>query len=97
MISAAPLATPSRAGTPAVPAGPASAIRSARDDRRAVSSQPMPADGRDSLVHWKNVTMITANMMAAPPIHITAPPSCRSLTADGPHERGSSGTNGSVW
>ena len=75
--------------------GPANFVTMA--DRRADSSHPMDTDGRFSLVHWKKVTMIITNMMAAPPIHMTAPPSCRSVTADGPQERGSMATNGSVW
>ena len=88
---------PFLAGSATGPAGLDSAIRSAMLARRADSSQPMAAEERVSLVHWKKITMITTNMMAAPPIHMTAPPSCRSLTADGPQVRGAIGTNGSVW
>ena len=51
----------------------------------------MAADDRGSLVQEKNVTMITTNMIAAPPIHITAPPWWMSFSGVGPQLRGAIG------
>src|SRR5262249_60920380 len=73
---------------------PPAPIRSASVARPADSSQPRPPDGLVSLVHAKNDPMMATNMIAAPPIHMTAPPMCKSSTGDGPQERGSIGLNG---
>jgi hypothetical protein len=61
-------------------------VRLAKLARRADSSHPPPADARSSRLQARNTSIISANMMASPPIHITAPPECRSLTALGAQE-----------
>ena len=63
------------------PPSRAAATRVSKLDVRTVSSQPrLTVPTRSACAHIRKTSIMKPSMIASPPIHMTAPPACRSAT-----------------